>query len=290
MVLQKKTEYEKYQIKRIVQDLSESIPQLADAWDEESGSIKLTNEQITALIGNQEAYIIQSAAIEAKEESMKALFEAEMNVAKAESAYNEAAQKSDEVIKKNNESIESTGIAIDGYEYKLSRAMATEDEARDALDEAAKAQKKAKEEVDNTTAAADAAAQKIEEYGITLDTTTAASEEMASAQEDASSSIDESANIISDATVRIAEKYVRYARYNDWFNTESDGYVCGIQRRDRNFHAAITGQYAVGRLMELQTGQIIWKHWHEKVSMMDFWNIWQNLVPRAQIMCRHLLI
>lgn len=203
-----KTEYEKYQVKRIVQDLSESIPQLADAWDEESGSIKLTNEQITALIGNQEAYIIQSAAIEAKEESMKALFEAEMNVAKAESAYNEAAQKSDEVIKKNNESIESTGIAIDGYEYKLSRAMATEDEARDALDEAAKAQKKAKEEVDNTTAAADAAAQKIEEYGITLDTTTAASEEMASAQEDASSSIDESANIISDATVRIAEKYV----------------------------------------------------------------------------------
>lgn len=203
-----KTEYEKYQIKRIVQDLSESIPQLADAWDEESGSIKLTNEQITALIGNQEAYIIQSAAIEAKEESMKALFEAEMNVAKAESAYNEAAQKSDEVIKKNNESIESTGIAIDGYEYKLSRALATEDEARDALDEAAKAQKKAKEEVDNTTAAADAAAQKIEEYGITLDTTTASSEEMASAQEDASSSIDESANIISDATVRIAEKYV----------------------------------------------------------------------------------
>lgn len=203
-----KTEYEKYQVKRIVQDLSESIPQLADAWDEESGSIKLTNEQITALIGNQEAYIIQSAAMEAKEESMKALFEAEMNVAKAESAYNEAVEENTAAVEKNEASMDSLGYGYGNFRNEVDDTRANVDEAREALEEATRSQKEAKKEVDDTTSAADAAAQKMEEYSATLESAAESAGDMASAQENASASIDSSADIISDATVRIAEKYV----------------------------------------------------------------------------------
>ena len=40
----KKTEFQKFQLKEIVSDLSGSIPELAAAFDEETGSINLTNE------------------------------------------------------------------------------------------------------------------------------------------------------------------------------------------------------------------------------------------------------
>lgn len=216
-----KTEYEKYQVKRIVQELSESIPQLADAWDEESGSIKLTNEQITALIGNQEAYIIQSAAMEAKEESMKALFEAEMNVAKAESAYNEAVEENTAAVEKNEASMDSLGYGYGDF----------------------------RNEVDDTTSAADAAAQKMEEYSATLESTVESAGDMASAQENASASIDSSADIISDATVRIAEKYVNMRdtmtesiqNQMDMFTEYSTGTEISTQQLLDNMQSQING-------------------------------------------------
>lgn len=84
-----KTEYQKFQVKKIVQELSETIPELADAWDEETGSISLSNQELSALMENQEAYIIQAAAIEAKNQLISEGFEKMLSAEKAKTAVDE---------------------------------------------------------------------------------------------------------------------------------------------------------------------------------------------------------
>ena len=64
-----KTEYQKFQVKKIVQELSDTVPELAEAWDEEAGSINLSNKEISAFDGKPGSYIVQAAAIEAKTSS-----------------------------------------------------------------------------------------------------------------------------------------------------------------------------------------------------------------------------
>lgn len=84
-----KTEYQKFQVKKIVQELSETIPELADTWDEETGSISLSNQELSALMENQEAYIIQAAAIEAKNQLISEGFEKMLSAEKAKTAVDE---------------------------------------------------------------------------------------------------------------------------------------------------------------------------------------------------------
>ena len=84
-----KTEYQKFQVKKIVEELSDTIPELSEAWDEETGSINLSNKELTALMENQEAYIIQAAAIEAKNKMIYEGFEKMLSAEKAKSAVDE---------------------------------------------------------------------------------------------------------------------------------------------------------------------------------------------------------
>ena len=63
--VENKNEYQKYQLKRIVAELSDTIPELAAAYDEETGSISLTNQEIEKLLDNQKAQVMQASAQEA---------------------------------------------------------------------------------------------------------------------------------------------------------------------------------------------------------------------------------
>lgn len=98
-----KTEFQKFQLKEIVSDLSGSIPELAAAFDEETGSINLTNEEITDLINNQEDLIRQQAAMEARKEAYGALYDAELNKKMADDAVAEAEKAYEEIKKLNDE-------------------------------------------------------------------------------------------------------------------------------------------------------------------------------------------
>lgn len=87
------SEFQKYKLQSIVQELSSDIPELAAAFDEETGSINLSEDAISALIDKQEAYLLQQAALEATKDSFDAVFEAEVNAAKAADAVTEAQEE-----------------------------------------------------------------------------------------------------------------------------------------------------------------------------------------------------
>lgn len=100
--VENKNEYQKYQLKSIVEELSASIPELKERFNEEKNSLDLTNQQIEDLISNQERLVMQNAAMEAREEAYKALFDAQLNVVKAENAATAAQEEYDEALKKGN--------------------------------------------------------------------------------------------------------------------------------------------------------------------------------------------
>ena len=93
--VENKNEYQKYQLKSIVEELSASIPELKERFNEEKNSLDLTNQQIEDLISNQERLVMQNAAMEAREEAYKALFDAQLNVVKAENAATAAQEEYD---------------------------------------------------------------------------------------------------------------------------------------------------------------------------------------------------
>ena len=87
------SEFEKYQLKTAVEKLGAVIPGLRDAYDEETGSIKLTTEALDALLESSEKQIRQQAYAEALESAYKAQAEAALEAERAQSAYNEATEE-----------------------------------------------------------------------------------------------------------------------------------------------------------------------------------------------------
>ena len=80
-------EWQKYQLKAAVAALSGSIPELADAYEEETGKIQLQTEAIEDLITARQEQIITDAKAKAESEAIEALYKAELAKAQAQSAY-----------------------------------------------------------------------------------------------------------------------------------------------------------------------------------------------------------
>lgn len=75
---------EKAELKQIVDQLGKSIPELAAAYDDETGSLKLTSEEIGNYIESQKEAMILQATLTANQELINTLVE-------AQTKYNEAA-------------------------------------------------------------------------------------------------------------------------------------------------------------------------------------------------------
>ena len=205
-----KTEFQKYQVKRIVEELSESVPELAAAFDEETSSINLTNAEIEKLVENQEAYMLQQVALEAKKDSLQALFEAQTNVAKAENAYNEAMEQLNETTEKSRET--TTGlidVCGEHYEEQL-KAQKVVKQTEEAFEEAKETQERAKEEYYATK---DAVGETIEQLGGMVAAQGEAKESteaLTEAQGANGEAVSGLADGIEQDTGRIIESYVSY--------------------------------------------------------------------------------
>lgn len=204
----KKTEFQKFQIKKIVEELSGSIPELAKAWDEESGSIKLTNDELIKLMENQEAYIIQQAALEAREETMKALYEAELNIAKAENAHSEAVQQLNEVTEKNKETMDYQRGGLGDLYAEMLDAQVLVDETAKSVENATEMQKQAATEYESTKKSVEVASEKLNEYVGVNEEAGEAVGNMAEAQSEAAKTIEDTSASITEATGHVIEKYV----------------------------------------------------------------------------------
>lgn len=96
--VENKNEYQKYQLKRIVDELSDTIPELAAAYDEETGSISLTNQEIEKLLDNQKAQVMQASAQEALEKVYQAQFDATLALTQAQDGLTEAQKRWNERV------------------------------------------------------------------------------------------------------------------------------------------------------------------------------------------------
>lgn len=88
--VQKKTAGQKAEIKGIVDSLKTSIPELAAAYDEESGAVKLTENQVQKLVLAYKKQAIAKGMAEQITEATKALAESKTDLVKAENDYNDA--------------------------------------------------------------------------------------------------------------------------------------------------------------------------------------------------------
>lgn len=91
--------YQKHQVSQIVAELGGRVPELTDAWDEQTGTLKLTRDEINNLINAQEDYARQQVLIKARSEAYEALYTAELNAAKAQGQLNSLFDKASELVK-----------------------------------------------------------------------------------------------------------------------------------------------------------------------------------------------
>lgn len=87
------TEFQKYQISGIVNDLADDIPELAAAWDEETGKLNLNREAINQMMDAYKGATLQKAYTDALAESQETLAQAIVNQAKADSAAAKAQEE-----------------------------------------------------------------------------------------------------------------------------------------------------------------------------------------------------
>lgn len=181
-----KTEFQKYQMKRIVSELAGSIPELAAAFDEETSSINLSNTAISQLIDKQEALLLQQASLEAKKEAYQALFDAQMNVAKATSAVQTA---TDELTDANNRNVQSQDYLRGGYGDYYSEVL----DAEIALDKATKTQKEAADSAEQAEKAYGNFDEVLSNANSEMERITGVSSEIVDSNEDLKGSADETA-------------------------------------------------------------------------------------------------
>lgn len=164
--VENKNEYQKYQLKRIVDELSDTIPELAAAYDEETGSINLTNQEIEKLLDNQKAQVMQASAQEALEKVYQARFDATLALTQAQDGLTEAQkrwnERVDEALGPNHQVVESlqdyydiTGntddeledlaLSIESLSAEVDRAQEAQDKANETAEEYEKTVDRVKE-------------------------------------------------------------------------------------------------------------------------------------------------
>lgn len=91
--VEEKSLSQKYQLKEIVKKLGESIPEIASAYNEEAGSVDLTDAAIQRLIESTKELVIAQAAQNAMQEVAAQLIEAKIALENAETVQSVAADK-----------------------------------------------------------------------------------------------------------------------------------------------------------------------------------------------------
>ena len=116
---------QKYQLREVVAELGESIPEVAEAYDSEKDSVNLTNEEIIKLIANTKELMIAQAAQAAGQEIMNSLLEAQVqlnNAKEIESALQDevdAYRQAGEELQKLDENFNPATDSADEYNRKL---------------------------------------------------------------------------------------------------------------------------------------------------------------------------
>lgn len=276
--VEKKDEFQKYQVKSAVDALAQSIPELKAAYDEESGSINLTNLEIEKLIENQERLIMQNALMDIHETSIRAVAEATLNKAKADAAVNSIMEEGGEELQNyielmnsahwrsvagNKElaemytNLQSAKAAQSDANEKLEEANSLYEEETNALEEVKKQFGLNSEEIEKNSSATDANAAKQEQLSIRQRNVSSSAVDEAESLETATEAIEENrkaaeeaATAHANAAKSIIETYRGYVEeikadlqnkisLFDKFDTEDGGEDQTVEAMTENLNSQI---------------------------------------------------
>ena len=199
-------EYQQYQLKNAVDALGSSVPGLSAAFDEATGTLNLTNKELSEMFNNAEALAMQQALIEAQAESYKALAEATIAKARADGSVKKASEDLADANRKNQESIEASGNEYGEYYNDVINASEAVEESKKQQEEAQKVMDEARESIETDK---EALAGLAEEYGLTQEQL----EGLSDAQMEAAEATDNAAEAVegmADATGELSEEAQQY--------------------------------------------------------------------------------
>ncbi len=145
------TEFQKYRISKIVEELADEIPELSEAWDAEAGVLHLTADEVDRLMKAYSNSAKQEAYIKAMKAASDALIESEINVAKAESAVKKAQEELNTAREEGAEYVDYHVRISKDQSEEQGRLVDNLDAATAAQAEANRLQQEARDEYDLTT-------------------------------------------------------------------------------------------------------------------------------------------
>ena len=146
-------EFQKYQMKKMVGELSAAMPELAAAFDATTGKIDLSTQAIEDLFKAQEEYLMNQAALKAQEDAYNALYTATMNQSKADAALKAAQEDLAEATEKNSKSQDFLNGGFGEYYNEVLDAQVAIDDATKEQEKATAAAEEAQKVYDETAAA-----------------------------------------------------------------------------------------------------------------------------------------
>lgn len=156
-------EYAKYQTSNIISSLSDIIPQLTDAWDEQSGVLRVNRDEMHQWFKTAEAIMMREALFEKQKELITAQTEAMISQTMSASALKEAQEELDEFVKNSGltelQLSQMAGNMFDPLGQAYARLKDAVTGASTELDTANEAYGKAKEGVDAYDQALDGVAE-----------------------------------------------------------------------------------------------------------------------------------
>lgn len=123
--IENKSAAQKAEIAQIVDRLKDSVPELTAAYDEETGSLKLSSQEIRNYVEAQKEAIVQQATLAANNDLINSLVE-------AQSKYDEISKKIEE-IKGQNDIYDAQIAAVEEFGRKYEEGALSEQEYQDGL-------------------------------------------------------------------------------------------------------------------------------------------------------------
>lgn len=193
-------EFTKFKITGIVNELAATVPELAAAWNAETGELNLTNQALAEYIQKAEDAVRVRAYSAAQEELLKAVYQAEINAEMAQSAltaatneYNQVAGESKEINAANWLELEQAAQSTKDAEEATEKAAETQQKANENYIEA-------KEELELLRATAARLGIDIDGENESLESNAEATQNAATATEELTEAQEEAINAFSELT------------------------------------------------------------------------------------------
>jgi hypothetical protein len=113
----------------IINELGDAIPEVTDAWNAETGELKLTNEQLDKMVENYKNVAIQQAAMNAMQEVTNALVEAQISLEEGEASKSRLEERAKALEELKQLYLEMDNAYAQGMESYRENGTAADDEA-----------------------------------------------------------------------------------------------------------------------------------------------------------------